>query len=90
MRCSLCPDEKGTKRMKAPTRERIKTGFKVLAVAVAVYVVMVCAGHIALLRAPMLAVASVWIISFITGYIVEHQSCIHWRDEKGTDRTVGI
>ena len=67
MRCSLCPDEKGTKRMKAPTRERIKTGFKVLAVAVAVYVVMVCAG-----------------------YIVEHQSCIHWRDEKGTNRTVGI
>ena len=32
--------------MKAATRERIKTGFKVLAVAVAVYVVMVCAGYI--------------------------------------------
>ena len=54
--------------MKAATRERIKTGFKVLAVAV----------------------AGVWIISFITGYIVEHQSRIHWRDEKGTNRTVGI
>ena len=61
--------------MKAATRERIKTGFKVLAVAV--YVVMVCAGYIALLRAPMLAVAAVWIIAFIIGYIIERHDCTY-------------
>ena len=63
--------------MKAATRERIKTGFKVLAVAVAVYVIMVCAGYIALLRAPMLAVAGVWIIAFIIGYIIERHDCTY-------------
>ena len=71
--------------MKAATRERIKTGFKVLAVAVAVYVVMVCAGYIALLRAPMLAGAGVWIIAFIIGYIIERHDCTYRSDEKRTE-----